>query len=210
MDCDFRGKFIVLDGPDGCGKSTQAKMLSDAIEAGGVEVMSFRDPGSTDIGEKIRDILLDCRHKAMSDNTEVLLYMAARAQLWKELIKPALERGCCVVMDRWLSSTCAYQGRAGGFGIANVIDLAQLSLERCWPDVTVVIDIAPDIAFARINERSLDRMELKGSDYHSLVRRGYLELFDMRTELGCRMEMVEGSGSPELVQEKIKGLLQSI
>jgi dTMP kinase len=111
------GRFIVLDGPDGCGKSSQARLLMDWLQSQGVPTVGFRDPGATVIGEKIREILLSPAHEAMTTSAEVLLYMAARVQLWAEKIKPALSEGQCVVLDRWLSSTCAYQGYAGGFGV---------------------------------------------------------------------------------------------
>jgi len=107
------GKFIVLDGPDGCGKTTQAKLLAQWLQEQGVPTELFRDPGGTAIGEKIRQILLNSEHIAMSTATEVLLYMAARAQLWAEKIAPALKDNRCVVLDRWLSSTCAYQRHVG-------------------------------------------------------------------------------------------------
>ncbi|MHC5162504.1 MAG: dTMP kinase [Planctomycetota bacterium] len=141
MNDVLRGKFLVLDGPDGCGKSTQTRLLSEWIAEQGVDVVSYRDPGTTLVGEKIRDILLDVAHEGMGDNVEVLLYMAARAQLWKEHIALDLAAGKCVLMDRWLSSTCAYQGFAGGFGIDKVIKIAADALERIWPDVTIVLDV---------------------------------------------------------------------
>ncbi len=171
----FAGKFIVLDGPDGCGKSTQAKALSEWLRKQGADVATFRDPGTTHIGEKVREILLDPEHHAMGTKCEVLLYMAARVQLWEEKIKPALEAGKCVVMDRWLSSTCAYQGYAGGFGAENVIRLAGMCLERVWPDLTIVLDVDQATAGGRM-ARELDRMERKGREYHEKVRKGFLEL----------------------------------
>lgn len=177
MSLDFHGKFIVLDGPDGCGKTTQQKLLSEWIQGCGAEVVCFRDPGTTAIGEQIRIILLDPAHTAMGDNVEVLLYMAARAQLWKECIAPALKSGACVLMDRWLSSTCAYQGRAGGFGVEKVVHIAEESLERVWPDAMIILDVDTQTAAARMN-RPLDRMEQKGGGYHQRVREGFLELCD--------------------------------
>ena len=165
----------MLDGPDGCGKSTQARLVAEWIAARGIEVVSYRDPGTTVIGEKIREILLDPSHTAMADNVEVLLYMAARAQLWTEHIGPDLERGRCVVMDRWLSSTCAYQGCAGGFGVDKVLSIAADALERIWPDATVILDVDSETACARMN-RDLDRMEQKGAQYHARVREGFLSL----------------------------------
>ncbi|GAG08104.1 unnamed protein product, partial [marine sediment metagenome] len=112
MKNKFSGKFIVLDGPDGCGKTTQTKLLVQWLGEKGVEVATFREPGGTAIGEKIREILLNPDHIAMSTVAEVMLYMAARVQLWQEKIAPALKDNQCIVLDRWLSSTCAYQGCA--------------------------------------------------------------------------------------------------
>ena len=118
------GKLIVLDGPDGCGKTTQSKLLTQWLQAEGVPARNFRDPGNTTIGEHIRDILLSPEHLAMATRTEILLYMAARSQLWHERIAPALRENESVVLDRWVSSTCAYQGHAGGFA-ATAIDYHQ-------------------------------------------------------------------------------------
>jgi dTMP kinase len=171
----LQGKFIALDGPDGCGKSTQVKLLVDWLVKQQVDAVSFREPGATAIGEKIRDILLNPEHKAMDTATEVMLYMAARVQLWNEKIVPALKANKCVVVDRWLSSTCAYQGHAGGFGIEKVIKLAADCLERPWPDLTIILDVDSATAATRL-KRNLDRMEQKGDDYHKKVREGFLKL----------------------------------
>ncbi len=169
------GRFIVLDGPDGCGKSTQTVILYDWLKSQGVQVVTFRDPGGTAVGEKIRQILLNPEHAEMSVRTELLLYMASRAQLWAEKIAPALEAGKCVVLDRWVTSTCAYQGFAGGYGVARVVEIAEASLERVWPDLAIVLDIDVETAAKRM-DRALDRMEQKGTDYHKKVREGFLQL----------------------------------
>jgi dTMP kinase len=171
----FLGKFIVLDGPDGCGKTTQAKLLAEWLQEQGVPTGMFRDPGGTAIGEKIRQLLLNPDHIAMGTATEVLLYMAARVQLWTEKIEPALESNKCVVLDRWLSSTCAYQGYAGRFGMEKIIKIATDCLERVWPDLTIILDVGLQTAAQRLN-RELDRMEKKGDGYHQRVREGFLEL----------------------------------
>lgn len=171
----FSGKFIVLDGPDGCGKSTQVKMLAERLEGDGVECKILRDPGTTVIGEKIRQVLLDVEHSAMTTETEVLLYMAARVQLWYEQIATALEQEKCVLLDRWLSSTCAYQGYAGGFGMDRVIQIAKDCLPKPWPDLTVILDVDLETAAKRL-KRDLDRMESKGDNYHQKVREGFLQL----------------------------------
>jgi dTMP kinase len=111
----------------------------------------------------------------MSTETEVMLYMAARVQLWQEKISPALKENKCVVLDRWLSSTCAYQGFAGGFGMDKVIKIANECVERPWPDLTIILDVDLETAAKRL-KKDLDRMEQKGNDYHKKVREGFLKL----------------------------------
>ena len=205
MNESLKGKFLVLDGPDGCGKSTQTRLLSEWIAAQGVDVVSYRDPGTTLVGEKIRDILLDVTHEGMGDNVEVLLYMAARAQLWKEHIGPDLAAGKCVLMDRWLSSTCAYQGCAGGFGIEKVIKIGTDSLERIWPDLTVVLDVDTETAASRM-QRDLDRMEQKGDAYHTKVREGFLKLPDIEPSV----KVVDARGMVEQVHQDVLKLIQGL
>ncbi|MHC4220792.1 MAG: dTMP kinase [Planctomycetota bacterium] len=194
----FSGKFIVLDGPDGCGKSTQAAMLSDWLGQQDTEVVMFRDPGTTVIGEKIRQILLAPEHDVMSTRTELLLYMAARAQLWAEKIKPALDQNKCVILDRWLSSTCAYQGYAGGFGIDKVLKIAADCLERYLPDLTIILDVGIETSSTRLNAE-LDRMEQKGDEYHKKVRQGFLTLAEERSDF----VVVDASQEIEAVHKRI-------
>jgi len=192
------GRFFVLDGPDGCGKSTQTRLLADWMRGHSLEAETFRDPGDTAIGEKIRQILLDPLNNAMSSGTELLLYMAARAQLWREKIAPALNQGKCVVMDRWISSTCAYQGYAGGFGIDNVIRIAEGSLERIWPALTVILDVDLETASQRLN-RQLDRMEQKGGRYHKKVREGFLKFASGRENV----VVIDASADVDEVHQRI-------
>jgi dTMP kinase len=184
------GKFIVLDGPDGCGKSTQAELLTKWLNEQGVPTSRFRDPGDTAIGEKIREILLNPEHLSMNTQTEVMLYMAARAQLWVEKIAPALQANQCVVLDRWLSSTCAYQGFAGDFGMDKV--------KRAWPDMTIILDVDIRTSAKRLN-RQLDRMESKGDGYHKKVREGFLELAGQRENI----HVVDATGDIEAVHKEV-------
>lgn len=202
MKDKLSGKFIVIDGPDGCGKSTHVELLADWLNGQGITTKKFRDPGNTAIGEKIREILLSIEHLSMTTRTELLLYMAARAQLWAEKIKPALQENNCVVLDRWLSSTCAYQGFAGDFGINNVIRIATDCLERVWPDLTIILDVDLKTASGRLN-RQLDRMEAKGDEYHGKVREGFLMLG--RDYDTCRL--VDAGGDIEKVHERILQLV---
>ena len=195
----------MLDGPDGCGKSTQAELLAEWLQEQGVPTSRFRDPGDTAIGEKIRDILLSPEHPAMSTRTELLLYMAARSQLWVERIAPALQENRCVVLDRWLSSTCAYQGHAGGFGMDKVIKIATDCLERVWPDLTIILDVDLGTASQRLN-RQLDRMEAKGDGYHQKVREGFLEL--AKEHEGFRV--LDATGDIGTVHESVLQLISEV
>jgi len=205
LENKFSGKFIVLDGPDGCGKTTQTKLLAQWLQQQGVETASFREPGGTAIGEKVRQILLNPEHIAMSTATEVMLYMAARAQLWQEKIAPALTANKCVILDRWLSSTCAYQGCAGGFGMDKVIKIATDSLERPWPDLTIILDVDLKTASQRLN-RDLDRMEQKGEGYHKRVREGFLELSKGRDGF----DVVDAADKIETVHKSIIEIVKKI
>ena len=124
----LKGKFIVLDGPDGSGKSTQIELLARTVREKGVKTLVLRDPGGTVIGEEIRQILLNPTHEKMSVRCETLLYMASRAQLFNQCIEPALEKGWCVLCDRWISSTYAYQAVAGDDGKEFILELAEAAL----------------------------------------------------------------------------------
>ena len=201
----FSGTFIVLDGPDGCGKTTQAHLLAEWLQKQGVPTVNFRDPGDTTIGEKIRQILLSPEHAVMDTRTELLLYMASRAQLWAEKIAPALEQNKCVVLDRWLSSTCAYQGFGGGFGTDKVIRIATDCLERVWPDLTIILDVNLKTAVGRLN-RQLDRMEAKGDGYHLKVREGFLQL----AEEHKNVLVVNATAEIEIVHKNILQLISEV
>jgi dTMP kinase len=198
MHNNLKGKFIVLDGPDGCGKSTQTALLAEYLKKQGVSPAVFRDPGSTVIGEKIRDILLDSKNNLMGDRTELLLYMASRAQLWQECIAPAIKEKKCVLLDRWLSSTCAYQGFAGGLGIAKIINIAKNSLERIWPDLTIILDVDLRTAKSRI-KRKFDRMEQKSAAYHKKVRAGFIEIAEFRSDI----VVIDASSDRQTIHKEI-------
>lgn len=203
LHTNVAGKFIVLDGPDGCGKSTQAKLLAQWIEQQGVAIEMFRDPGGTAIGEKIRQVLLNPEHIAMSTTTELLLYMAARVQLWEEKIATALNANKCVVLDRWVASTCAYQGFAGGFGMEEIIKIASDCLDKVWPDLTIILDVNPDTAVQRLSSQP-DRMEQKGSTYHKKVREGFLKLATEQKSF----VVVDATAEIEAVHKKVLEAIQ--
>ncbi|MFC1781447.1 dTMP kinase [Planctomycetota bacterium] len=205
MSTKLSGKFIVLDGPDGCGKSTQAELLNKWLKEQGIDAVRFRDPGDTAIGEKIREILLNPEHCAMSTETEVLLYMAARAQLWAERMAPALRNNQSIVLDRWLSSTLTYQGWAGGIGMDKIIKIASDCLDRVWPDITIILDVNQQTASERLN-RELDRMEAKGQQYHKKVREGFLKLAGEHDN--CFV--IDASGDIEDIHQNIIQLIMEV
>jgi dTMP kinase len=205
LENKFSGKFIVLDGPDGCGKTTQAKLLAEWLGLQAVATETFRDPGGTPIGEKIRQVLLNPEHVMMSTAVEVLLYMASRVQLWQEKIAPALARKKCVILDRWLSSTCAYQGHAGGFGIKQVIKLAADSLGKPWPDLTVILDVDMETGANRLSAQP-DRMEAKSHEYHRKVREAFLKLADQQENF----QLVDATGDIDTVHKKVIEVVEKI
>jgi dTMP kinase len=169
--------FLVLDGPEGCGKSTQARLLRDHFEGIGLSVLLVRDPGTTRLGEQIRSILLNASNTDMVMRTEMLLYMAARAQLMSELIAPALEKGRLVICDRFVSSTLAYQLDGDALTAAEIRTVADIAINHRWPDLTILLDIAPERAFARL-ERDRDRIEQRPMEYHQRVRANFLAQAD--------------------------------
>ncbi len=186
----LRGRFVVFDGPDGSGKSTQAERFVDFVASAGVEVHRVREPGGTSIGEQVRAILLDSANDDIDPRCEMLLYMASRAQLVHTQIQPALERGALVLADRFISSTLAYQGAAGGMDPKNILSVGAVAVGDCWPHLVVIFSIDEQTAAQRItgkpnrkkNEPFLiepglfsDRIEIKGQAYHQAVRRGYLQ-----------------------------------
>ncbi|MCP4708184.1 MAG: dTMP kinase [Planctomycetes bacterium] len=199
----LNGKFIVLDGVDGAGKSSQVGLLASYLSEQNVELITVRDPGGTDIGEQIRQILLKVDNSRMLVRTEALLYMASRAQLYGELIGPALEAGQCVLCDRWVSSTYAYQARAGAVGAKLVLDLAEAALERTWADLTILIDLPIAAGLERVG-KTPDRMESKGEVFHQRVREAFLELAQTREEF----RIVDGSGGIEEVHQKVREVVE--
>lgn len=165
---------MVFDGPDGSGKTTQFRRLIDVARGHGVEVCEVREPGGTAIGEQIREILLDPVNVDMDLTCEMLLYMASRAQLVAQQVRPALAAGQLVLADRFISSTLAYQGTAGGMAVEDIQTVGRIALRDCWPDLVVVFDVDAKTAAARLNPL-LDRIEQRGAAYHRRVREGYLD-----------------------------------
>lgn len=169
----LHGRFLVFDGPDGSGKSTQCDRFAAWCRQQGVPVTEVREPGGTAIGEQIRRVLLDPENTDMDLRCEMLLYMASRAQLVEQTIRPALARRELVLADRFVSSTLAYQGTAGGMTDTEILAVGEVAVGECWPDLTVLFDVDERTAAGRLNPL-LDRIELRGTEFHRRVRQGYL------------------------------------
>lgn len=169
-----RGLFITVEGIDGCGKSTQARLIAAALEAAGHDVLRLREPGGVKISEQIREILLDPANAEMGDVCELLLYEAARAQLVHQVIRPALAAGKTVVCDRFYDSTTAYQAFADGLDRNMVSQANELAVDGCRPDLTLVFDLPVEDALRRRSGREAeDRLELKGMEFQERVAAGF-------------------------------------
>jgi dTMP kinase len=167
--------FFSFDGIDGVGKSTQVRLLESALRARGLEIELCRDPGSTPLGERIRDVLLaNDATTPISRHSEMLLYMAARAQLVEQIVRPALEAGRIVIADRYLLANVVYQGHAGGLDPQEIWDVGRVATQGVFPDCIFLLDMEPKAAVSRL-ERPLDRMESQGEEYRKRLRAGFLE-----------------------------------
>jgi dTMP kinase len=200
------GRFIVFDGPDGSGKSTQLHNFLAAVRSAKIPVTEVREPGGTETGERIRATLLDhLDREVMNPRCEMLLYMASRAQLCAQVIRPALDQGHLVVADRFVSSTYAYQGAAAGIPYAEIKAAAQIAMQGTEPDATLIFDVDQKTAASRLSPL-LDRMEAKGAAFHAKVRQGYLDLIasdpDQRRYL-----RVDATGEPNAVFANIIDVL---
>ena len=222
MENKFSGKFIVIDGPDGCGKTTQLELLAEYLNNEGIEVVKTHDPGGTAIGDKIRK-LLKYGSEGIDVRTEVMLFMASRAQLVADVIGPALKKGKTVLCDRYISSTCAYQG-VGGYSIEKILELGRFAVGDTWPDITLVLDLPPEKGRERtgvtrskrvesdyeqnhfFDSPTADMFDLRTLDYHRKVRKAFLNLEEIYPGV---VKIVDGSkASIEKVHEKIKQVIK--
>jgi len=197
----MRGKFITFEGSEGCGKSTQSKMLAEYLRKKGCGVVYLREPGGTETSEKIRHILLDCKNH-ITPLSEALLYMAARAQLVCEVIAPALAKGKIVICDRFLDSTIAYQGYGLGVNIDFIKAIGNSVSCGIKPNLTILLDlpVQEGLAHRKFTE---DRIEKRPYLYHLRVRRGYLRLAAAGPK---RIKIVRVAGDKNKTQEAIRVL----
>jgi len=190
--------FFTIDGADGAGKSTQATRLGARLEKAGFQVARCRDPGSTGAGDAIRDVLLHRQEMRLSAMTELFLFMAARSQMIEEIIHPAIEQGKIVVCDRFLLSSIAYQGYAGGVPVSVVETIGKLATRNIQPALSFILDVPPGTTAARMKNRmSMDRMEQKNDEFQAAVRQGFLT--HARTD-PAKIILIDGSQSLDEVE----------
>lgn len=194
-----RPLFLSFDGIDGAGKSTQRDLLTDWLASQGHEVVLCRDPGSTDAGERIRELLLERKDLQLHPRAEMLLYMAARAQLVEDIIRPAIAAGSTVLCDRYLLANIAYQGHASGLDLEDLRQVGRVTVDHVMPDLTILLDLPEDVAFPRLG-KDLDRMEAKGVAFMHRVREGFLK----EAEIYPHVVVVDATQSIDAIQQAIR------
>jgi len=209
-----RGKFITFEGPEGSGKTTQARRLMARLTEMGHEVLYTREPGGTATGELIREILQhDKAGEPLCAESELFLFAASRAQLVRNVIIPALERGAFVICDRFADSTTAYQGYGRGFPIEQMIAINSLAIDGAVPDVTLLLDVTVQLGFERLASRQKelfqtpDRMEREERDFHERVRSGYLELAKRWPD---RFQIIDASRDGAAVEADVWRIVQHV
>ena len=188
------GYLITVEGPDGSGKSTQARLLAEHLGA-----IYTREPGGTDLGEKLRDMVLDTNREELSDRAEALMIAAARAQHVEEVVRPAIEQNKTVVSDRFLESSIAYQGYGRGLGPEEILDISIFATQGLKADLIVLIDVAAPLAADR-RGKNLDRIENAGDDFHSRVMNAYRL---MASDDPDRWIVIDGSGTVDKVSQQV-------
>ncbi len=202
----MKGKFITFEGCEGVGKSTQVRFLKEYMASTEQDCIFLREPGGTNISEDIRKIILDTKNTTMTSECETLLYCAARAQLIKEVIEPALKEGKTVICDRFIDSTFAYQGYARGLGAEYVEELNDLACNGVKPDITIFLDLPPKEAFDRKGGADKnDRLEQEAVDFHMKVYEGYKEAMKRHPK---RIVAIDASSDKFTTQAKIKACLR--
>lgn len=206
-----RGRFITFEGGEGCGKSTQVRRLAETLERKGVRVLLTREPGGTWLAEEIRRLIKDQTTEAPCDRSELLLFLAARAQLVKNVIRPALADGTWVLSDRFSDSTVAYQGYGRGLPLDILRAMNDFACEALVPDLTILLDVTPETARRRLRGReqatntAADRIERAGEEFHRRLRQGFAAQAAAEPE---RIVTVDANGPVAGVQEAIWKLMR--
>ena len=202
-----RGLFLNFEGMDGCGKTTQARMVAERLRRAGYEVLESVEPGGTPIGQQVRRILLDPANEALCARAELLLYFACRAQNVEQWVAPALARGAVVVTDRFTDSTMAYQGYGRGLGRDVVLALDRIACQGVTPDLTVIVDIDLDTSLLRARARNSavegnveTRMEEQAAEFYRRVREGYRDMVRLEPH---RFAVVDGRGDIDTVARAV-------
>lgn len=201
-----KGRFITFEGGEGCGKSTQIMRLEAYLKEKGVEVLVTREPGGTRLAELIRGLLKDEKDDPPCDRAELLLFLAARAQLVKNVILPALDSGIWVLSDRFSDSTFAYQGYGRGLDLGILKVANDFACDSLKPDLTLLLDVPPEVASSRMRKRemetntSADRIELAGEEFHRKLREGFRALAAVESD---RVHTIDASGTPDQVWEAV-------
>ena len=196
--------FIVFEGVDGAGKTTQLVQLVEWLEQRGTTVVTCKDPGSTALGEQLRTILLDSVDTTISMRAEMMMFTTARTQLVDEIVRPALTTGKTVVLDRYIYSTFVYQGHAGNLPIDEIRQVNHVATGGLMPDVTFMIDLPVEVSMQRLG-KTLDRMESRGTDYFEKVRAGFIAESKLAT---AGVELVDGNRSPQEIQAELRVMIK--
>jgi len=200
------GKFITFEGSEGSGKSTQTALVLEYLKSKKVPVEFLREPGGVKISESIRKLLLDVKNTGMGDECETLLYMAARAQMVKEILEPQLKSGKVVLCDRFLDSTLAYQGYGNGIDIKTIEQLGLFATKGLVPDLTILFDISPEKGLSRAGVNK-DRIESRPLEYHKRVRQGYLEL---SKQYPARIKVIKVDAGVEEIFKRVKPYIDAL
>ena len=202
------GFLVSFEGGDGCGKSTQIKLFTEFLKRENIDFICTREPGGTDVGEEIREILLHSKGK-MSAETEFLLFSASRSKIVEDVIKPALKEGKVVVLDRYYDSSYTYQGYAGNLKVKDLENITEFAIKGTVPNITFLLDLSYEDAMKRKNKdeklKDLDRIESKGKEYHNKVRQGYLLLAKKNKK---RIVVIDANQSVEKIEKQIQDVFQ--
>lgn len=195
--------FITLEGPDGSGKTSQVAPLVEFLQNQGLPVLALREPGGTEISEQVRQVIMTLKNTGMNPRTEILLFLAARAQLVAEVIRPALEQGRLILCDRYADSTLAYQGYGHGVDLDILRSMLDFATGRLYPDLTLLLDIETEAGLHRKRRAGgeWNRLDAYDVDFHRRVRQGYFELAASEPE---RWVMIDASQPPEVVQSAMR------